>query len=307
MKLTKITRLAYAYLNVILFKKRYPFYLDMRLTNRCNNKCMYCEIPSKYKNKREMTTKEIFNLIDKVEKYCCYIVLSGGEPLLREDIGEIIDYIQSKDGIYCVLVSNGKLVPEKIDQIKRVDELVISLDGPKKINDKLRGKGSYDVAIKTIKTANQARIKVVTNTVLTKENINDLGYILNLSTELGFKCMFQPMTISTAPKNISKNLIVNQYIKQINQLINNKQVKLSDRTLKNFKNYPNNSCQGLKSKRISYFVDADGLFYSCFNSLGKTKGTKIENIKDLNKVNFMQDNNCWCNDKIEIKNRYMIY
>ena len=79
-------------------------------------------------------------------------ILFGGEPLIREDIGRVIRAIKERNR-YCIIYTNGSLVPDKIKDILLVDQLVISIDGWEATNDNIRGKGAYQKAIKALEIA----------------------------------------------------------------------------------------------------------------------------------------------------------
>ena len=74
------------------------------------------------------------------------INFTGGEPLIRKEIGEWIDYAKTKN-IKVAMNSNGHFVPDCIDRIKNLELLNLSLEGPECIHDTIRQKGSYQKVI----------------------------------------------------------------------------------------------------------------------------------------------------------------
>lgn len=180
--------MAYAILKAHLFNKNTPLDVMLSVTNRCNLHCRYCDIP--LRNQREMTTEEIFALLDQLAKAGTQrLSLWGGEPLLREDIRHIINYAKKKK-FYVNIDSNGYLVPEKINEIKKLDFIILSLDGEEKVHDANRQPGSYKKVMEAIKIATKV-MPVFTLTVLTKYNIHSAWFILDKARELGFLPMFQ--------------------------------------------------------------------------------------------------------------------
>ncbi|MCG2725749.1 MAG: radical SAM protein, partial [Elusimicrobia bacterium] len=101
---------------VKFFNKRIPIAVRMEITNRCPNKCSYCNV---WNTKVEEPSKEkIFSIIKQLKKLGTKkISFSGGEPLLRDDIGEIIDYCKGL-GISPEMNSCGVLIEKRISQIK---------------------------------------------------------------------------------------------------------------------------------------------------------------------------------------------
>lgn len=171
--------------------KSLPLTVIFNVTNRCNLHCKHCY--ASYFNrsiKNEMTTEEIKTLVkDLKNNGCLRISFSGGEPLLRKDISELIDYAKSQ-GMSVTLDSNGILVPKRLADLKNLDSLAISLDGKPEHHDVLRGKGGGAKALEGIKRALKAEICVHVNMVINKYNLNDIDYMLDLAKRLGFKVQF---------------------------------------------------------------------------------------------------------------------
>ncbi len=171
-----------------LLGKRTPTNLMFSVTDRCNARCKYCGIP--LRAKPELPTGDIFRLIDEfVDLGGSRIALWGGEPLIREDIVEIINYCKSKK-LLTSLDTNGYLVPKLINEISSLDVLVISLDGEKKIHDTNREEGSYDKVIRALELSCK-RMNVWTITVLTKNNLGSIDFILDKAKQYGFSTSWQ--------------------------------------------------------------------------------------------------------------------
>ena len=168
-----------------MFGYRVPLRVMHFVTYRCNLACKYCGIWS-YKIK-EMTTKETRRAIKEFADIGNFHwVFTGGEPLLREDIGELINYLKDF-GIAVTLTTNGTLLRKRIEEVKNVDYLVVSLDGPKKINDEVRGKGVFDKVIDGVKEARKRGIEVVLNATLSRKNIENNFYGIRKLIEIAKK------------------------------------------------------------------------------------------------------------------------
>jgi MoaA/NifB/PqqE/SkfB family radical SAM enzyme len=156
------------------FGYRIPLRVMHFVTYRCNLSCKYCGIWS-YKIK-EMNTSEAKRAIKEfADAGTFHWVFTGGEPLLRTDIKELIDYLKDF-GIAVTLTTNGTLLKEKIKEVKNVDYLVVSLDGPKEINDEVRGNGVFDKVVEGVREARKEGIEVVLNTTLSRKNIENNFY-----------------------------------------------------------------------------------------------------------------------------------
>jgi len=179
-----------------------PIFVQISVTNRCNARCNYCNYRERYAD--ELSAKELFHIIDQLaELGTKRIFLWGGEPLIRDDIAQIINYIRQK-GIHCGLNSNGYLVPKKIDAIKNLNQLTLSVDGDKQAHDANREPGSYDKVMRAVKVARAAGIPLYTCVPLTKNNVSDyqIDYVLDEAEKYGYSV---GIIILKHPTEISRN------------------------------------------------------------------------------------------------------
>ncbi len=104
-----------------------------RATGACNARCKYCNVDASGKRSpREMTTKEALHLVDEVHRFGVrWFGLKGGEPLMREDIFEIVTYAKNL-GLNVCLLTNGCFVDGKIydNLVKNQVWTSVSIDGP---------------------------------------------------------------------------------------------------------------------------------------------------------------------------------
>lgn len=148
--------------------------VNLELLIRCNLRCTFCwwwgEKGIAYKMlkennslfSRELTKEEIFNVVDQLaEKHMCSIYLSGGEPFLRNDAVDIIEYINNK-GMSVATNNNGTmLTEEKMERLVKLKMFTInfSVDGPKDVHDKIRGQGNFEKTTKNIQRLLELRGK----------------------------------------------------------------------------------------------------------------------------------------------------
>lgn len=174
-----------------LFGRRFPAHVAISVTNRCNLHCTYCFARYNSKDKDDFTTDKMLALIDELSKKGTRLInLTGGEPLIRHDIKQIIDYITVKKGIICSVSSNGLLLADKIDVLKNVSSINISLDGNEEQHNRNRGAQDYKRVIKAIETVVKNHIPVSTCTVLNKYNVDCVNEIANLAKEKKFLAIF---------------------------------------------------------------------------------------------------------------------
>lgn len=202
MKLLNKVPFIYAILKAKVFGKRTPLMVSWEITRRCNSRCQYCSIWSNAIH--EQTTSQVLSIIQELSRLGTQMIhFTGGEPLLREDIGTILDYCKSKN-ILTSMSSNGSLVPQQLDKIMTVYLLKISLDGPEKVHDCIRGQGAYRKAIEAIAAARSRGIKVSLLTVLSRTNLETIDFLLEKAREFDAHLFFQPATellLGSATKN----------------------------------------------------------------------------------------------------------
>ena len=155
------------------------------ITRACNLKCVHCYNDSGVgKPCNELSTEEAKKVLDDLGRFGVPSVLfSGGEPLMRPDLFELIEYTRAK-GLRAVISTNGTLITADVaGRIKQqgVSYVGISLDGVGNINDKFRGMpGAFDKAMAGIKNCQAAGVRVGLRLTLTKRNIEDLEKLFDL-------------------------------------------------------------------------------------------------------------------------------
>ncbi len=160
-------------------------------TRRCNLNCKHCRaVAENHPYENELSTQDSYKLLDQIREVGTpIIILTGGEPLLREDIFDIAAY-GTKIGLRMVMAPNGTLItPDIAQRIKKcgIKRISVSLDGSTaQSHDDFRGlKNAFNDAIRGIKIAKAAGIEFQINTVITKTNLDEIPKILSLAESLG--------------------------------------------------------------------------------------------------------------------------
>lgn len=149
---------------------------SLYLTHRCNLSCVYCSSP--LRAGRELDTAQWLRVVDELADLGCRrFAILGGEPLLRSDLADIIAHA-TRRGVACVVTSNGLLVPRRIDWLRGVKTLVLSLDAVGSANDQVRGAGVYESVRAAVAAARAAGIAVKLNTVLSLPTAPGLDALL---------------------------------------------------------------------------------------------------------------------------------
>jgi MoaA/NifB/PqqE/SkfB family radical SAM enzyme len=169
--------------------RKSPFQMTFSLTNRCNFRCEYCHIPLQRRD--EMTAAEWNAAADDLRAAGLgRVSLIGGEPLLRKDIGAVIDHLKAT-GVHTAMNTNGWFVAERMDDVAKLDLVCVTLDGPREVHDAQRHKGSYDRAVDALERLRGAGVPVVTMTVLTPRGIGAVDHVLDVAASMGFQAFFQ--------------------------------------------------------------------------------------------------------------------
>jgi heme d1 biosynthesis radical SAM protein NirJ len=155
------------------------------LIRRCNLNCIHCySLSCDTDFPGELSTAEVFEVMDDLKAFRVpVLILSGGEPLLRQDIFEISARAKSM-GFYVGLSSNGTLIDEACaDRIADIgyDYVGISLDGIGEIHDRFRRQpGAYEAALRGIRLCRTRGIKVGLRFTMTERNVESLQSMLDL-------------------------------------------------------------------------------------------------------------------------------
>ena len=154
-------------------------------TQRCNLRCVHCySYSTGKKGRNELTTEEAKAFIADIAAFASPVILfSGGEPLARPDIVELIAYAVSK-GLRAVLSTNGTLInPQTAKRLQSVklSYIGVSLDGMQAVNDAFRGvNGAFHNALTGIRNCVQEGIKVGLRFTINKRNAFEIEPIFRL-------------------------------------------------------------------------------------------------------------------------------
>ena len=170
-----------------LFDVRAPLFCGHKLTYNCNLRCKMCPF-WKRSSKDSSIEREKAILTRIYDSGACGIAFEGGEPLLRNDLVEILAFSRSLP-LHTSLVTNGTLLESRIDEIASyVNGVVyVSLDGMEKTHDAIRGvSGCFTKAVRGI-VASQEKAAVTINTTIKAENIHEIEDLVKLAKELDVK------------------------------------------------------------------------------------------------------------------------
>lgn len=192
----------------------------IELTRRCNLFCKHCLNNSGKKVDNELTKDEVMDMINKLSlEGVQEIRFTGGEPLLFEGIYEIINCAHN-NGLRTSLGTNATLITkEAANKLKQsgLNNAVVSLDGTKEIHDSIRGMGNFDNAMRGLKHLIEADIDVRVNSVIMKNNINEVIELAKSLNKEGIKLFIRQFVSTGRGKNLKDYSLSNSEYKSVKE------------------------------------------------------------------------------------------
>lgn len=243
--------------------------IQLQLTNKCNMSCAHCYAESGRSLPHEITTSNVFELIDEfVDLGGSRLFLTGGEALLYKNLNAVISYAKKRH-LFVYLSTNGfSLTAEKADQLVKlgVGAVNVSIDGDNdETHDRFRGRrGAFKKALRSLKLFSERGIPCGSQTTLFKDNLTQSENIFNAMHSLGVSpCSFTRM----APQGRGK--VNTDLIPTLEQYRLARENEYLNRRLKYGMNvFSKQSRQGANGKRCSagssqMYVRADGRCFPC--------------------------------------------
>lgn len=285
-----------------------PEHVYFSLTNRCNLRCKMCDIPrTAARIEDELPTSKVKDIVLQIKNMGIeHLILSGGEPLLRNDILEVAESAVSC-GIRMVdIISNGMLFDDDIIEplIKLpLNHITISLDGLEDTNDQIRGKGVFRKSEDCINKLSYYKSKynsflptVGINFTIMNKNIDDILPMIEFARTKGCNIIvFQPVLFSNtrmyekrknslwpSDENISRLKQVIEKVIALKEKEDGINIYTDRAILEGLADYfkgkrPGNNfkCyEGIKRIVISY----DGKLWSCMGTYGDLKKNPLKDI-----------------------------
>src|SRR6201985_456777 len=167
-----------------------PICLTWELTYACNLACVHCLSSSGKRDPRELSTQACKDIIDELERMqVFYVNIGGGEPAVRPDFGELVDYATAHH-VGVKFSTNGiKITPEIARRLAASDyvDVQISLDGAtERVNDAVRGPGSYVTALRAMGHLARAGFRgFKISVVVTRQNAGQLDDFKAIADRFG--------------------------------------------------------------------------------------------------------------------------
>ena len=206
--------------------KHQPRLVAWEVTRNCNLNCVHCRAAAcRGPYAGELSTQKCREILDQIaEVGRPIIILTGGEPLLREDIFEIAQYGDAL-GLRMVMATNGTLItPETVKKMKRsgIQRVSISLDGPDaSTHDRFRQvQGAFEGAMEGIQCLRKEGMEFQINTTITRHNVDLAQSMLDLAVKLNASAyhIFLLVPTGRARDMINQEIDADEYEKVLHWL-----------------------------------------------------------------------------------------
>lgn len=232
-----------------------PYVISWNLTYRCNLACEHCyldagavrfrkDLSPAFADRSELSTEECFRVMDQIRDFApeAVTILTGGEPLLRRDILEIIRY-GAKQNLWVVVGTNGILITENLSRILKeagVRGMALSLDALNaEDHDRFRKiKGAWKNTVEGARVLAQVELPFIVQTTVGKHNVRDLSTIADFAyDEMKAKVFNLYFLVQTGRGQYVSDLLPHEY-EGVLQTLSQLQRKYEGRMLVNAKCAP---------------------------------------------------------------------
>jgi len=243
--------------------------------SRCNCRCVMCDIWKANQNKKEISTEELQKHIQHFKQLNVReVVLSGGEALMHQNLWSLCTLLR-ENGMKVTLLSTGLLLEKNASGIlENVNEVIVSIDGPATVHDKIRnvpnGFSKIVDGVKEIKKI-KSSFRITARSVLQRYNFRDFVNTVSTAKEIGFdQISFLAADISTAAFNHTDQLSA----ERVNEIALNKE------EVREFETIVERSFMQLKHEYETKFIAENPSkmrkivqHYKAINGLGEFAGT----------------------------------
>jgi radical SAM protein with 4Fe4S-binding SPASM domain len=285
---------------------------NLLLTRKCNLKCSYCGIVRNYKNKpqeypdlkhyykNEMSTEYVLETLRylKIHNPDIFVILYGGEPLLRKDLPQIVNFCNINSINYTIITNNTDEVQGYLEtlllEVETIHGLTSSVD-PLGSNPHDDSSKKTMAALKKLVYYKQFIKDIVAEITVTNENVHNLYETVYSLTEQGINSDITFVDIAKTPFYDFSNIKNENLLVKNTRLIEQQILKIIDDKLNVhmakdilpllLDSLPSNYYCNIHQNVHNITLDADGTFRLCLRIKGiKTPQFKVQNVFDKNQI-----------------------
>ncbi len=294
---------------------RRPLIVGWAITGRCNEQCPSCSIWQRIPD--ELGTEQCLNLIDQM-RACGTIAVSltGGEPLLREDLPAIVRRASGHD-MLVKLNTNGILLGERLNEIVGLSQIAVSLEGLADIHDRIRHRSTFDKVISAIDAARARGLHVVASATINSLNAERIGEVVTLCSELRLPVGFQPSVHLQLGSGLDNSLSPSRpaYTRAIDELIARKRsdarriIINSPAGLRHLRRWPDPTEIKCAGGLVSCRIDALGNVFPCGRCRVPRAGMNAAEVglqAAFDSIGKVTCADCWCANRLEFNLFYAL-
>ena len=165
--------------------------VTLLITLRCNLRCPYCDFTDR--SDKELDTQSLLDLISKLRAAgTIRFSVSGGEPLLRDDLVSILHRIRELGGISSV-TTNGTLIEQRPHALEAADFVFVTVEGDGDLHDQVRGEGCHGRTLAGLVALRKSGAKFHLLTPVSQANCGRVHAVIELAQRFNCKVFFQPV------------------------------------------------------------------------------------------------------------------
>lgn len=283
--------------------KSYPIGVTFELTWLCNLACTYCDRHTPMAN--EMTREQIFRAFAEFHALGMRKVsLDGGDPLTHRDVDAIVEWLVARR-IVVGMNTNGILVPRKIETIRKLESVTISLDGPRAAHDAMRGAGSFDKALEGARLAKAAGVHTEFTCTVGRHNAHLVEDTLAIAESMRIELVFQPALNSLFTGNardgskwLADESMIHDAFARVEELKRARRgVGNAWTSLRHFRQFPRESRPPCAAGWVVCTMDPEGVLFPCGQLDRSDRSNSVTRLgaarafKNLSRTGCGE---CWC-------------
>jgi MoaA/NifB/PqqE/SkfB family radical SAM enzyme len=285
-----------------------PLALTYEVSWRCNLACSYCDRHTPMRS--ELTRDQILEALAQFHALGMRITnLDGGEALLHRHIDEIVDWLTGRR-VTVTMHTNGIMIPRKMETIRKLSSVKISLDGPRKNHDAMRGVGSFDRAVDGAMAAKAAGIPVEFTCTVGSHNADSVESLIKMAEGLDIPVTFQPAMSSLfqetgrdgSPWELDAQAIRGVFLRLEEIKRRSKAVGNAWTSLRHFRSFPEDTKPPCAAGWVMATMDPEGVLFPCGQVNRGDRSNSVTRLgvkaafSNLNRNGCSQ---CWCARLVE--------